>query len=333
MRSFAFDRAETVTDAIAGRSGETATTSLLAGGTTLIDLVKLDVMRPARVVDINRLPLADVARTPNGGLKIGALVRNSDLAWHDEVKRNYPVLSAAILAGASPQLRNMATTAGNLMQRTRCPYFRDIASACNKREPGSGCAALDGYNRSHAVLGGSDACIATHPSDMCVALAALDAEILARGPDGERTIRFADFHLLPGDTPAREHALREDELITAVVLPPPLPDARAEYLKLRDRESFEFALASVAVILRRDGDRIGEARLALGGVATKPWRASAAEKVLNGAPATAATFAKAADAALAGARPRKHNAFKIPLARLAIQRALADAAGLSPAAG
>jgi xanthine dehydrogenase YagS FAD-binding subunit len=324
MRAFGFHRSDSVADAVAAHAGPVSS-SYLAGGTTLIDLVKLDVMRPAQVVDLNRLPLTQIERLSHGGWKIGALVRNSDLAWNADVKENYPVLSAAILAGASAQIRNMATTAGNLMQRTRCPYFRDDVSPCNKREPGAGCAALDGYNRMHAILGGSNDCIATHPSDMCVALAALDAEIVVSGEAGERTIHFADFHLLPGQTPEREHALRDGELITAVTLPPPQTDARSHYLKLRDRESFEFALVSVAAIVRRDGDRIREARIALGGVGTKPWRATAAESMLNGAPATAESFAAAAKAALTGAEPRRFNAFKVSLARLAIQRALSEA--------
>lgn len=323
MRAFAFQRSTSVDDAVAQHNASAAN-AFLAGGTTLVDLVKLDVMRPERVVDINRLPLTTIDRLPDGRLKIGALVRNSDLAWHADVQRDYPVLSAALLSGASPQIRNMATTAGNLMQRTRCPYFRDNISPCNKREPGSGCAALEGYNRMHAVLGGSPACIATHPSDMCVALAALDAEILVHGERGERTIPLRDFHLLPGSAPEREHALAAGELITAVILPRPLPDARQHYLKLRDRESYEFALASVAVIVALDGSRIREARVALGGVATKPWRARAAEDVLRGAPPTAETFHAAAIAALRDAEPRKFNAFKVPLAQQAIQRALAE---------
>jgi xanthine dehydrogenase YagS FAD-binding subunit len=324
MRPLTFQRTDTVAEAVATHA--TARQSeYLAGGTTLIDLVKLDVMRPEGVVDINHLPLTRVEPLPDGRLKIGALVRNSDLAWDDTVKRDYPALSAALLAGASPQIRNMATTAGNLMQRTRCPYFRDNVSACNKRDPGSGCAALQGYDRMHAILGGSEACIATHPSDMCVALAALDAEIVVHAHDGERTIRFADFHLLPGGTPEREHALREGELITAVILPAPLEGAKAAYLKLRDRESFEFALVSVAAVVRRDGDRIRYTRLALGGVGTKPWRATAAETALAGATIEPGTFRDAAELALQSARPGRHNAFKIPLALLAIQRALADA--------
>ncbi|HVS52728.1 MAG TPA: xanthine dehydrogenase family protein subunit M [Opitutaceae bacterium] len=323
MRAFAFHRPPSVADAIDAHSAS-GTNSFVAGGTTLIDLVKLDVMRPERVIDINRLPLAQIETLPDGRLKIGALVRNSDLAWHAEVKARYPVLSAALLSGASPQLRNMATTAGNLMQRTRCPYFRDNLSPCNKRAPGSGCAALDGYNRMHALLGASEACIATHPSDMCVALAALDATIVVQGSAGERAIPFGEFHLLPGDTPEKEHALGAGELITAIVLAPPPAGARQHYLKLRDRESFEFALASVAVVASLDGDRFGDVRLALGGVATKPWRSRAAEEVLRGAPANDATFRAAAEAALRDARPRRHNAFKVTLAQQAIRRALAE---------
>ena len=321
MREFGFHRSTTIADAF-GHHGSESSVSYLGGGTTLIDLVKLDVMRPPHVVDINRLPLDEIETLPDGGMKIGALVRNSDLAWHADVRRRYPLLCDAILAGASPQLRNMATTAGNLMQRTRCPYFRDNVSACNKRDPGAGCAALDGYNRGHAILGGSEACIATHPSDMCVALAALEPEILAANATGERHIAFADFHLLPGDTPRLEHALAPGELITAVVLPPPLADAQSHYLKLRDRESFEFALVSVAVLASIADGTIRDARLALGGVATKPWRAYEAETVLRDAAPSDATFEAAADAALREARPREYNRFKVQLARQAIVRAL-----------
>lgn len=323
MRAFAYQRATSVAEAVA--TGLASATSFVAGGTTLLDLVKLDVMRPEQVIDVNRLPLARVEILPDGGLRVGALVRNSDLAWHPAVQERYPVLSAALLSGASPQLRNMATTGGNLMQRTRCPYFRDNHSACNKREPGSGCAALEGCNRSHAILGGSDACIATHPSDMCVALAVLDATVELEGPGSRRSVPFAAFHLLPGRTPEREHALEPGELITAVTLPPAPSGARQQYVKLRDRESFEFALASAAVLLTREGDRIGEARVAFGGVATKPWRSAAAEQVLRGAPATLETFRAASAAALREAQPRRHNAFKLSLARRALERALSDA--------
>jgi xanthine dehydrogenase YagS FAD-binding subunit len=324
MRAFDFHRATTVAEALGAR-GENGATAFVAGGTTLIDLVKLDVMRPERVVDINRLSLAQIEELPGGRLKIGALVRNSDLAWHAAVQARYPVLSAAILSGATGQLRNMATTGGNLMQRTRCSYFRDNISACNKREPGSGCAALEGINRGHAILGTSEACIATHPSDMCVALAVLDAEIAVQGPSGERTIPFREFHLLPGETPDLEHALRPGELITAVTLPAAPAGNRQNYVKLRDRESFEFALASAAVLVRLDGRKITEARVAFGGIATKPWRSEAAEQALRGADASDATFRRAAEAALREAQPRKHNAFKVTLAQQALQRALADA--------
>jgi xanthine dehydrogenase YagS FAD-binding subunit len=324
MREFAFQRSASVDEAIA-RHGESGTHAFLAGGTTLIDLVKLDVMRPEAVVDINRLPLSRIERLPGGGLKIGALVCNSDLAWHADIQRDYRVLAEAILSGASAQIRNMATTAGNLMQRTRCPYFRDNVSPCNKRDPGTGCAAMDGYNRMHAILGGGPACIATHPSDMCVALAALDADISVQGPAGERTIAFRDFHLLPGDTPEKEHALHAGEMITAVTLPPPVPGMRQRYVKLRDRESFEFALASAAAIVVLDGGRINHARVALGGVATKPWRAIQAENALRGAAPTPETFRLAAAAALRDARPGNYNVFKITLAQQAVQRALTDA--------
>lgn len=332
MRPFTFHHSTTIDDALT-QAEHGAGAAFVAGGTTLIDLVKLDVMHPRRVVDINDLPLTDVERLPGGGLRIGALVRNSALAWNDDVKTRYPVLSAALLSGASPQLRNMATTGGNVMQRTRCAYFRDNISPCNKREPGSGCAAMDGYNRSHAILGVSEACLATHPSDMCVALAALDATLLLKSPSGQRELPFTDFHYLPGDTPHLENALRERELIVAVVLPPPMPDAHSRYLKLRDRESFEFALASVAAVLAFDGDRIRDVRIALGGVATKPWRSLDAEHALRGQRAHRGIFEAAATKVLREARPRQHNAFKVPLTRQVIVRALEDvtaAAGLKP---
>jgi xanthine dehydrogenase YagS FAD-binding subunit len=323
MRAFGFHRSTTVEDAVA-RQGASPGAAFVAGGTTLIDLVKLDVMRPERVIDINRVPLSTIERGRDGRWFIGALVRNSELAWHAELSRDFPVLSAAILAGASTQIRNMATTAGNLMQRTRCPYFRDNLSPCNKREPGSGCAALDGFNRSHAVLGGSEACIATHPSDMCVALAALAADVTLRGPGGERSVALRDFHLLPGDTPEKETVLQPGELITGVRLPVLARGSRQHYLKLRDRESFEFALVSAAVLVWLDGGRIQDARVALGGVGTKPWRAIPAEDALRGAEPNAETFRAAAALALHGAQPRRHNAFKVPLARQVLERALAE---------
>lgn len=329
MRAFTFERASGVADALR-RASDGGTTSFVAGGTTLIDLVKLDVMRPEHMVDINRVGLDRIESLDDGRMRIGAMVRNSDLARHPDVRARYPVLAEALLSGASGQLRNMATTGGNLMQRTRCQYFRDNVSPCNKREPGSGCAAMDGYNRSHAVLGTSDKCIATHPSDMCVAMAALDAEIVVQGATGERTIPFEEFHLLPGDTPEREHALGAGELITAVLLPPLTAGTRSWYLKLRDRESYEFALASAAVVLRSEQNRVAEVRLALGGVGTKPWRARAAEQVLRGAPADEENFQRAAERALRDARPREHNAFKAELARRVIVRALGEVSGRQP---
>lgn len=326
MRPFAYQRADTADDALTAAASDT---SFLAGGTTLLDLVKLDVMRPARVIDIIQLPLAAIEPRPDGSVTIGALVRNSDLAWHPFIRRHFPLLSDAILSGASAQIRNMATTAGNLLQRTRCPYFRDAFSPCNKREPGSGCAARAGYHRMHAILGTTEACIATHPSDLCVALAVLDAIVLVRTPGGSREIAFTDFHLLPDD-PATETQLEPGELITGVRLPPPPAGARSTYLKLRDRESYEFALVSVAAHLVLAEGRIRHARLALGGVATKPWRSPAAEAALLDSPPDSGVFAAAADAALRESSPLRDNAFKLPLAHLAIRRALADAAGSKP---
>src|SRR5215831_4120645 len=254
-----------------------ARAKFLAGGTTLVDLMKLHVERPAALADINALPLADVIEIEGGGVRVGAMVRNSDMARHELIRSRYPMLSEAILSGASQQLRNMATTGGNLLQRTRCYYFRDIALPCNKREHGSGCGAIGGYNRIHAVLGGSETCIATHPSDMCVALAALDAVVRVRGRRGERTIRVTDFHLLPGDHPEREHDLERDELIVAVDIPHVPFAVRSTYVKVRDRASFAFALASAAVALDVHEGTIQQARVALGGIATKPWRAHEAE--------------------------------------------------------
>src|SRR3981081_695960 len=279
----------------------------VAGGTTLLDLMKLNVETPARLLDINRLPLDKVEATPDGGLKIGATARNSDLANHKAVVRDYAVLSQALLAGASAQLRNMATTAGNLIPRTRCMYFRDTAMPCNKREPGTGCPAITGSNRMLAVLGTSEHCIATNPSDMCVAMAVLEVLIHVQGAKGSRAIPFADFHLLPGNTPNRETVLEPGDLITHVTLPPPAPGSRSLYLKLRDRASYEFALASAAVVMTVDGGKVTRARIALGGVGTKPWRSNEAENELTNHPATPAVFQKAADAALRGAKPQSQN--------------------------
>ena len=295
----------------------------IAGGTTLVDLMKLDVERPRQVVDINRLGLDQVTRDSDGSLRVGALVRNGDLAYNPDVLKDYPALSQALLAGASGQLRNMATTGGNLLQRTRCTYFRDTAfSACNKRTPGSGCAAIEGNNRINAVLGTSPHCIATHPSDMAVAMTALDARIHIRGVRGEREVPITDFYKVPGTTPHIENVLEPGDLITYVTLPPPAPGARSLYLKLRDRASYEFALSSAAVAVEQDGGRIRKARIVLGGVGTKPWRSEEAERVLTGKAPHAAHFQAAAEAALRGAKPYRENGFKIELARMCVVRAL-----------
>jgi xanthine dehydrogenase YagS FAD-binding subunit len=294
----------------------------VAGGTTLLDLMKLNVESPDRLLDINRLPFDKVEPLPDGGLKIGATVRNSDLAHHAVVARDYAVLSQAILAGASAQLRNMATTAGNILQRTRCMYFRDTVWPCNKREPGTGCSAIQGDNRSLAVLGTSDKCIASNPSDMCVAMAALEATVHVRGPRGERAVPFGDFHLPPGDTPDRENVLEPGDLITHVTLPPPIAGSKQVYLKLRDRASYEFALASAAVVITVGGGNVTLARVALGGVGTKPWRSPEAEAALAGRPATRETFRTAAEAALRGAKPQRGNAYKVELAKRCLAHAL-----------
>ena len=327
MKPFALTRAGDSAQAISTAAKATtaqqgAQIRFIAGGTTLIDLMKLNVEQPEMLIDINRLPLDKIEAAPDGGLTIGALARNSDLAHHPLVRKNYPVLSEAILSGASVQLRNMATTAGNLLQRTRCMYFRTTDMPCNKREPGSGCAAITGANRSLAVLGTSEHCIATNPSDMNVALAALEATIHVRGTTGERSIPIADFHLLPGDTPHRETVLEPGDLITHVTLPPPVPQTRSLYLKLRDRASYEFALASAAVVVTLDGEKITRARIALGGVATKPWRSIEAESELTGQSATEAVFRKAADAALRDAKPQSQNGFKVELAKRCLVHAL-----------
>src|SRR5258708_6254288 len=299
----------------------------MGGGTTLIDLMKLNVETPDRVLDINRLPLDKIEATPDGGLKIGATVRNSDLAHHPKVQKDYLVLSQAILNGASAQIRNMATVGGNLLQRTRCVYFRDTAMSCNKREPGSGCPAIHGHNLHLAILGTSEHCIATNPSDMCVALAALDATVHIQGPKGSRAVAFGDFHLLPGNTPHRETVLEPGDLITHVTLPPPIAGSKQVYLKLRDRASYEFALASAALVLTTASGNITRARIALGGVGTKPWRSSEAETALTGKPTTEATFRRAAEAALRDAEPQSENKFKIELA----QRCLMHALGMATA--
>jgi xanthine dehydrogenase YagS FAD-binding subunit len=321
MTPFQYTRADDVSSAVKSVSSDRAAT-FLAGGTTLIDLMKLNVQSHTRLVDIARLPLNRIDRSPDGGLRIGALVRNSDLAYEPIVQTGFPVLSQALLSGASAQLRNMATTGGNLLQRTRCWYFRDVASPCNKREPGSGCAAIGGFNRIHAVLGTSEKCIATHPSDMACAMLALDAVVRTEKPDGsQRTIPLGDFYVSYGDDPAKENMLEHGEFITAVDVPMSPRAAKSHYLKVRDRASYEFALTSAAVAVELGG-AIASARVVLGGVGTKPWRSSEAEAALTGKPATHATFQAAADAALANAKPQKDNAFKIELARRTLIRAL-----------
>jgi len=321
MRPLSYARATDVDSAIATvrdhRDG-----AFLAGGTTEVDLVRQDVLRPGLLVDINDLPLNAVEELPGGGLRIGALARMSDVAAMPGVAARFPLISQALLLGASAQLRNMASLGGNLCQRVRCSYFRDTTSRCNKRDPGSGCAALDGFNRGHAILGTSDQCIATHPSDVAVALVAVDAIVHTRGPTGERSIPVDDFFLLPGNTPGREHPLDHGELITWIEVPA-APAARTSvYLKFRDRESYEFALVSVAAAMRTEDGVVREIRLALGGVATKPWRARAAEQSLLGQPARAESFTAAARRELAAARPRPLNAFKVELAQRAVVRAL-----------
>jgi xanthine dehydrogenase YagS FAD-binding subunit len=311
-----------IAEALAGEG------SFIAGGTNLIDLMKEDVLRPRALIDINGLTLADIGASPDGGLLLGATARNADTAYHPLVREGYPILTAAILAGASPQIRNMASNGGNLLQRTRCHYFYDVGVPCNKRQPGSGCSAIGGLTRQHAILGASEQCIAVHPSDMCVALAALAAVVHVRSAQGERSIAFADFHRLPGDRPELDTTLAPGELITHIELPPATQfAAHSSYLKFRDRASYAFALVSVAALLDIGADgRIKEARLALGGVAHKPWRVPEAERWLAGQAANAASFGQAADALLSGAHGQGENNFKIPMARRAIVRALEQAA-------
>jgi len=327
MNSFTYERASNLEAAV--REGARAGTYYLGAGTNLLDLMKGGVERPLRLIDVTRLPLAEIEELPDGGLRIGAMVTNADAASHPLVTSRYPLLSQALLSGASGQLRNMATTGGNLLQRTRCSYFYDTAfSACNKRRPGSGCAALEGYNRMHAILGASDKCIAVHPSDMAVALAALDATVRVSGPNGERAIPMRDFHRLPGDTPQQDTTLEHGELITSVDLPPSR-FSKAYYLKLRDRASYAFALVSVAAALEMDGERIKAARVALGGVAHKPWRAMRSEEILAGSAIQDDSLRKAAAAAVEGAKGYRDNKFKIELAQRAIVRALRTAGGVA----
>jgi xanthine dehydrogenase YagS FAD-binding subunit len=328
MNSMSYQRAADIDDAV--RLGQQPGTKFIGGGTNLLDLMKGGVEQPVRLVDITRLALADISELPDGGVRIGALALNSDTANHPLIRQRYPLLSQALLSGASPQLRNMATAGGNLMQRTRCHYFYDTAfDMCNKRVPGSGCAAKEGYNRMHAILGASEQCIAVNPSDMGIALAALDASVRVRGPQGERQIPFADFHRLPGDTPDIDTALAPGELITALDLPASPFAAHSHYLKVRDRASYAFALVSVAAALDlRDGVVYG-ARIALGGVAHKPWRAVDAENALAGQRLDGAVLEKAALLAVSGAHPYRHNAFKVPLAQRAVIRALRTAGDIA----
>jgi xanthine dehydrogenase YagS FAD-binding subunit len=321
MRPLTYTRATDADEAISAASAD-AQSAYLAGGTTEVDLIRLNVRRPTLLVDINALPLVGIDNLPGGGLRIGAMERMSDVAVAPSVTQRFPMIEQALLLGASAQLRNMASMGGNLCQAVRCSYFRDGISPCNKREPASGCSAMDGFNRGHAVLGTSDHCIATHPSDLAVALVALDAVVHTRGPSGQRAIAIDDFFLLPGDTPDKEHPLDHGELIVTIEVPPAPVAKRSIYLKFRDRESYEFALVSVGVAMRVEDGAIAEARLALGGVATKPWRARLAEQSLIGRPPNKETFEAAARAELAAAVPRKYNAFKIELAQRAIVRGL-----------
>jgi xanthine dehydrogenase YagS FAD-binding subunit len=308
-------------------TGSGSRSKFIGGGTNLLDLMKLGVESPARLIDINSLDMDRIQPLSDGSVRIGALVRNSDLAYDPIISKRFPLLSAALLSGASPQLRNMATVGGNLMQRVRCPYFYDTVFPCNKRQPGSGCSAIEGYNRTHAILGTSDKCIATHPSDMCVALTALDAVIHVAGPAGDRSIPIADFHLLPGNTPERETALNNGELITSITIPDLSFAPDSHYLKVRDRASYEFALASAAVALDVRNGKIIDARIAMGGIGTKPWRMHAAEEILKGGSNTEATYKAAAEVALRGARTYKDNVFKVELAKRTLVSALITTGG------
>jgi xanthine dehydrogenase YagS FAD-binding subunit len=327
MQTFQYSRPGTVEQAVnAGAKSKTAQqyadVRFVAGGTTLVDLMKLDVERPNQLIDINTLPLERIEPAAGGGLVLGALARNSTVAQHPVVQRDYTVLSQALLSGASPQLRNMATTAGNLLQRTRCVYFRDTAHACNKREPGTGCSAIGGHNRMLAILGTSKDCIASNPSDQNVALTALEATIQVQGVQGKRSIPIHAFYLKPGSTPDRENVLEPGDLVVSVTLPAPIAGARSHYLKLRDRAAYEFALASAAVVIKVNGGRIEHAHVALGGVGTVPWRSREAERELLGHAANASTFQRAAEAALKDAQPASGNGFKVELAKRCIVRAL-----------
>ena len=326
MKPFRFDRAGDISGAVATLARE-PDGEFLAGGTNLVDLMKVGVMEPDVLVDVRRLTSAEIEDLPDGGLRIGAAVTNSELAADRRVRSRYPVLSQALLAGASGQLRNLATTGGNLLQRTRCVYFYDTTTPCNKREPGTGCSALEGCNKDHAIFGASRHCVATHPSDMAVAMTALDAVVLVRGPGGERRIPVAELHRLPGDEPQRDTTLAHAELITAVDLPPLEFSSSSRYRKVRERASYAFALVSVAAALQvRDGV-VNDVRIALGGVAHKPWRARKAEDALRGRPAGQESFRAAAEAELADAVPLRENSYKVPLARNVITRTLLDLTG------
>jgi xanthine dehydrogenase YagS FAD-binding subunit len=326
VRTFGYERAGDVAGAVAAVAASPGA-AFLAGGTNLVDYLKIGTLRHDLLVDVTGLPLDRVEDLPDGGLRIGAGVRNSDLAAHPTVRARYPVLSQALLSGASGQLRNLATTAGNLLQRTRCLYFQDVTKPCNKREPGTGCPAREGEHRDLAVLGWSDACVATYPGDMAVALATLDATVRVTGPAGDRAIPFEEFHRLPGDAPQRDTTLEHGELVTAVDLPPLPPAFRTTYRKARDRASFAFALASVAAVMEvRDG-QVADVRLAFGSVAPKPWRARRAEEALRGAPATPESYARAVDAELEQTRPLRDNGFKVPLLRRMTVAVLDDLAG------
>jgi xanthine dehydrogenase YagS FAD-binding subunit len=328
MRPFAYERSRDAAGAIA-LVAEAPEAKFLGGGTNLVDLMRLGVEAPRLLVDVTRLPLGGVEETATGGIRIGAAVTNAELAAHPLVRERYGLLASALLHGASGQLRNLATTGGNLLQRTRCEYFQDVGKPCNKREPGSGCPARDGEHRNLAILGWSEQCVATHPSDMAVALAALDAVVHLAGPAGERSVPLVDFHRLPGDAPERDSVLEHGELIVAVELPRLEFAAASRYVKVRERASFAFAVVSLAAVLDVEEGRVRGVRLALGGVAHKPWRALRAETAMLGEPAREETFARAADAVLAEARPLRDNAYKLPLARNLIVSTLAEIARAS----
>ena len=329
MKPFRYERAADVSWAVA-MMADAPQAAFLAGGTNLVDLMKLQVAAPDTLIDVRRLTSDRIEELPDGGLRIGAAVSNSDLAADRMIRRRYPVLSEALLSGASGQLRNLATTGGNLLQRTRCVYFQDVTTPCNKREPGSGCSALGGFNRELAILGWSEACVATHPSDMAVAMAALDAVVLTQGPGGERKIPLTELHRLPGEEPERDTVLDHGELITGVDIAPLAFATNSRYRKVRDRASYAFALVSVAAALEVVDGAVRDVRIALGGVAHKPWRATRAEEALRGAPTTEESFRAAAEAELAGARPLSGNAFKVPLARNLIVGTLLDLAEGQP---